>query len=222
MVAVPARVRILLALAMSACLAAGVVTYPSVDMVAMDNAVLVRAMGSELLIGISIALVLQLCFAALYIVGRTIDIQAGYGLALLIDPTTRAQTPLFGTMFALLAGIVFFAINGHHDLLRLVAASLEFVPLGAQGMLFEPERIFVLLGGAMTLALGIGAALMATLFAADVGLALLSRALPQMNVLILGLQVKGILAIVVGATSMLFTAPRLVELVRMMFRFFAG
>ncbi|WP_026942504.1 flagellar biosynthetic protein FliR [Hellea balneolensis] len=54
----------------------------------------------ELFIGVMTMLTLQWAFAAILTAGRAIDIQAGYGLALLIDPTTRTQMPLNGTVFA--------------------------------------------------------------------------------------------------------------------------
>jgi flagellar biosynthesis protein FliR len=57
----------------------------------------------ELMLGLIPVLILHLLFGALYLAGRTIDVQSGYGLATLIDPTTRGQTPLVGTMFAYLS-----------------------------------------------------------------------------------------------------------------------
>jgi len=87
----------------------------------------------ELFLGSVFVMALQVMFGGLYVAGRTIDIQAGYGLAMLVDPTSRVQTPLVGTLFALIAGMVFFGMNGHLELLRLMSASLQAIPLGAAG-----------------------------------------------------------------------------------------
>src|SRR5438270_491160 len=70
---------------------------------------LLAAAGSELILGILFAVILQAAFAAIYVAGRTIDLQAGFGLAVLIDPTSNASTPLIGTLLAMLAGMLFFA-----------------------------------------------------------------------------------------------------------------
>jgi len=73
---VPVLVRVVLSLALATLL---VVSTPSI---AMTAAAAPFAVGmGELVIGLSIALGLQLAFAAILTVGRAIDIQAGFGLA---------------------------------------------------------------------------------------------------------------------------------------------
>jgi flagellar biosynthetic protein FliR len=86
----------------------------------------------ELFLGLVPVVVLQFLFGALNVAGRTIDIQAGFGLAMQIDPTTRSQLPLAGTIFGYAAAATFFAANGHLQLLRFFAASLRAVPLAAE------------------------------------------------------------------------------------------
>ena len=51
-------------------------------------------------------------------------------VANLIDPVTRAQAPLIGTALNLMAVAIFFAVDGHHMLVRAVAFSLEHFPPG--------------------------------------------------------------------------------------------
>ncbi len=153
------------------------------------------AAARELMLGLTPVLALQVMFGALYMVGRTIDIQSGFGLALLIDPTTRNQMPLVGTIFAYLAGAMFFALDGHHDLLRFFAASLEIVPVGGVS---EGGNITALTAYVFTtflVAFGLGAATILAMFLADLSIAMLSRTVPQMNALLLGIQVKALLVI---------------------------
>jgi flagellar biosynthesis protein FliR len=149
----------------------------------------------ELMLGLIPVMVLQILFGALYMAGRTIDIQSGYGLAMLIDPTNRGQLPLVGTIFAYIAGAVFFAMNGHHDVLRFFAASLDLVPLGASR---EGGNILALSAFMFTTfltAFATGSAVILVLFLTDLAIAMLSRTVPQMNALLLGIQVKALLLI---------------------------
>lgn len=150
----------------------------------------------ELMLGLIPVLVLNLMFAALYVAGRTLDIQSGFGLALLIDPATRGQTPLVGTLLAYLAGAMFFAMNGHHEMLRFFAASLEVVPLGAAHAAAGFEALSAYIFVIFLIGFGVAGAAILVLFVADIVIALLSRTVPQMNALILGIQVKAALLLI--------------------------
>ena len=169
----------------------------------------------ELLVGIVFVLAFQLTFGALHLAGRTVDIQAGFGLAGLIDPTTQNQSPLVGTLFALAAAAVFFAMNGHHDLLRLFAASLEAVPLGTAEAPRSLGPLAAFVSVIFLAALGVAGAAILGLFLADMAIALMSRTLPQMNVLVLGFQVKTLLLLVVLPIAFGFAGALLARLMAM-------
>jgi flagellar biosynthetic protein FliR len=149
------------------------------------------------MLGTIFVLAFQLAFGALYVAGRTIDIQAGFGLALLIDPKSNSQMPLVGTLFAYAAGAMFFAFGGHIALLKLFAASLHLIPLGTWAMPHSIERISAFASLTFLMAFGVAGASVLSLFLADLVIALLSRTVPQMNVLVLGFQIKTILLLLV-------------------------
>lgn len=172
--------------------------YPDVALVNEASAATLLIGGArELFLGLVPVVVLQMMFGGLYMTGRSIDIQAGFGLALIIDPTTRGQTPLMGTLFAYLAGATFFAMNGHLDLLRFFAASLEAVPLGSANEYAPLARITSYVFIVSLIALGVGGAVILALFLTDIVIAMLSRTVPQMNALLLGIQVKAIVVLAV-------------------------
>src|SRR5262249_53600665 len=102
---IPPAFRAMFGAGVAACI---VSAHPSAALIS-DFSVgnLVVSALRELMLGAVFVMAFQLTFGALYMAGRTIDIQAGYGLAMLIDPTTKAQTPLVGTVFAYAAGAVF-------------------------------------------------------------------------------------------------------------------
>jgi hypothetical protein len=90
------RVRLCIVLALAGCLA-GTASLST----ALEPGALIAAAVTELLLGLLIAFGFQVAFASLSFAGRALDVQAGYGLALVIDPGSRAQSPMFGTLFSL-------------------------------------------------------------------------------------------------------------------------
>lgn len=210
---VPPIVRLILAISLAAWLVAG---HPDQSWRApfWPVGLPVVAMG-ELFLGITLALALQLAFGAMLWAGRAIDIQAGFGLAMVIDPTTRASMPLAGTLFAYAAGAVFFAIGGPHDLLAIWAASLEAVPLGAASIGGgDPGVLMEYMGAVFLMAVGLAGVMLLVLFLLDLAIAFLSRTLPQMNVLVLGFQVKAIATLLVLPLALSLSAGLFVRLLR--------
>ena len=169
---------------------------------------------SELFLGATLALTLQWAHAAILTMGRAIDVQAGFGLALLIDPTSRAQVPLVGTIFAYAAGAAFFSMDGPADLLAIWAESLRQIPLGSAGV--DPN-IAVLLAYISTvffLAAGLAGIVLLTLFMIDLTVAFLSRTLPQMNVLLIGFQVKTMALLLTLPLAITYSSSVFIRIVR--------
>jgi len=195
LIRMPALFRMLFGLGLSACL---VSANPGSALITDMGAAAVFIAGlRELMLGMMFVLVFQLAFAALYLAGRTIDIQAGFGLALLIDPTTRAQTPLVGMLLAYAAGAVFFAMDGHIQLLGLLSASLEAIPIGRWTLAGSLAPLLAFTSMVFLAAFGVAGASILVLFLVDLVIALLSRTVPQMNVLVLGFQIKTIVLLLV-------------------------
>lgn len=172
------------------------------------------AIVSELFLGISLALALQLAFAALLTVGRTIDIQAGFGLSMLIDPATRSQVPLAGTLLSYAAGAIFFLTSGPADLLALFSQSVEQVPLGTGVVDGRLDALLGYIGSVFALAFGAAGLIILTLFIVDMAIAFMSRTLPQMNVLLLGFQVKTLVVLAVLPVAVALSAGLLLRLLR--------
>lgn len=210
------RVPMLVRLLLSIGLAMGLVgTVPaaaaSIDLRAGP---LIQYAASELMLGMLLALALQLAFAAILTAGRVIDIQSGYGLAILVDPATRTQMPLIGTVLAYLGGVLFFASEGPRQLLAILALSIERVPIGSASLV-DPAPIVAYLSALFLLALGLVGVVMLVLFVLDIAVAYMSRTLPQMNVLLFGFQVKAIAAIAVLPVAVALSASIYLKLFRL-------
>lgn len=209
---VPGTIRMLLAIALAAWLVAGhpAQTWQSSTL----SAGLFMTALTELLLGIALALALQLAFAALLTVGRTLDLQAGFGLATLIDPTSRAGTPLIGTLFAYAAGATFFATGGLADLLAIWDASITQVPLGAAPLAGNLPALGAYISAIFLMAFGAAGVAMLVLFLIDLAIAFMSRTLPQMNVLMLGFQLKTLAILLVLPLALALSASLYLRMIR--------
>ena len=210
---VPAIIRVLLSISLAAWLT---FAFPSLsyERITSESPFLFIALG-ELFLGMILALTLQWAHAAVLTAGRAIDVQAGFGLALLIDPNTRGQIPLTGTLFAYIAGATFFAVGGAHDLIAIIAQSLKNTPLGSAGFEFELATLLSYISLVFVLAIGLSGVVLLTLLMIDLTVAFLSRTLPQMNVLLIGFQVKTLAVLATLPLAVSLSAAQYVRIVRL-------
>lgn len=199
---IPPLIRVLVGLALGMALVGG--HQDGLVRALSESSSLVTVAAGELLIGGAIALCLQLAFGAVLWAGGGVDVQAGFGLAMVADPTTQAQMPLAGTVFAYVVAAVFFTGGGMFDLLALWSVSFEILPFASNGWSLDVSALATLLGSTFVIGIGLFALIMLVLFLLDLAIAFMSRTLPQMNVLLLGFQVKSM--------AMLVTLPIAVAL----------
>ncbi|MEP1422324.1 MAG: flagellar biosynthetic protein FliR [Erythrobacter sp.] len=208
---VPITVRVLLSISLSIWL---IVARPELVARVSEAESFVLMVFGELLVGVGLALGLQLAFAAIVWSGRALDIQAGFGLATLADPTTNARIPLAGTILSYGAGIIFFTIGAHYDLIALWAASFDALPIGYQQLQPDIGAIASVLSTLFLLAVGLVGVSMLSIFLTDLTIAFLSRTLPQMNVLLLGFQVKAMVMLVTLPICLTFAMGIYLRIIR--------
>jgi len=202
---IPVAVRGLFILALSALFVMGLNISPIFTH--LDVGTLVLAALSELMIGGILAFGLFATFTAFHLGGRIIDMQIGFGVANIFDPVTRSQSPLLGTLLNLTALMVFFAANGHHLLLRGIAYSLEKAP---PGKLFSTPDLAPLishLSAMFALGVALVAPVMITLLLVDIGLATISRTMPQVNVFFVSMPLKVFVGLTMLAVSVHYMPP---------------
>lgn len=184
----PPSVRVALVLALAASLALPV---PRGAGYATSLGWLFGAVLSEAALGAMMALGVNMAFAAFTIGGRLVDVQVGFGLGQVFDPMTRQQMPVIAAAFNQLALVGFFLFDGHHALLRGLTLSLEAVPPGS-GWMLEAGLTALLRQAVQMFSLGFAmvAPVVVCLMLVELGLGVLSRNLPQMNALVVGVPIK--------------------------------
>lgn len=206
LVGLPVNVRVLLVLALAAMLVSGMAGNLYAAVPTAPGALAVAALN-ELALGSLLAFALLAGFAAFQLGGRILDIQLGFGVAQLIDPTTRGQAPLLGTILNMAAVLLFFAVGGHRLLLKGLAYSLYAVPPGSSLSGIPPRLLIEQFGAMFVNAILVAGPVVIVVLMVDVALAIMSRTLPQLNIFIIGLPLKILVGLVVLAIAMGSFAP---------------
>jgi flagellar biosynthesis protein FliR len=206
-VSMPAMVRLLVAIALACVISLPFGATPAVA--PADVGALVQAILREASIGATLGLGILMAFAGFALAGNLIDVQIGFGMAQVFDPSTRARLPILSAVFGLFAAVFFFIVDGHHAVMRGVAFSVERFPAG-QGWMAQgaAEPLVKQMAALFTLGFALAAPVVLGLLLVEFALGVVSRNLPQMNMLVMGIPVKilvGLLALSVWATS--FGAP---------------
>jgi flagellar biosynthetic protein FliR len=168
-------------------------------------------MFTEFMVGMVLGFAIRFVMSAFEIAGELIGVQMGINLMSTLDPVAAAgQTPVVGQFMGLLTMLVFFAIDGHHLMFEALVASFHLVPpLHVHLSGFLVESVLKLGIGMFVLALKVGAPVMTALFIVTLGMGILGRSIPQLNVMLnsvpvtigIGLLVLGLSLPLVGSIA---------------------
>lgn len=212
---VPVRIRIIFLISLAFLLTA--VLPPTAPPATLAD--LFAAFLAELLLGGALAFGVFAAFGVFLFGGRILDFQMGFGVASLIDPATRTQSPLIGTILNMMAVAGFFLVNGHHLMLRGLAYSFERIPPGTGIREFALGPVVAEFGLMFTYGLVLVAPAVFALLLLDAGLAIAARTMPQINMFIVGLPLKIFVGLMVLAISLVYMGPFLAKVYASIFRY---
>ncbi|MDG2977891.1 flagellar biosynthetic protein FliR [Latilactobacillus curvatus] len=176
---------------------------------AMSVVIFALAALKETLLGLAMGYVSQLVFQAVIMAGSLIDFQNGFSMGRAYDRTMEVSSSQFGRMYYWLALAVFFMLNLHLELFRAVMLSFTIVPLGTATLTNASVKgVVILTSKTLAMAFNVAAPLIIAVMVIDIVLGILSRSVPQMNVLMLSLSLKS----TVGMIIFLIMLPNVVEL----------
>ncbi len=198
-VSVPARLRIVLAAAIT-LLVAPLVSEPSG--VAALSAAGALITIQQVIIGVALGFCLQLLFEAVSLGGELIANSMGLSLSYNLDPLRGESTPALSQLYTVLVTLIFLLLDGHLALIRILVAGFRTLPigtagLGAKGLWTVASWGSTLFSGALTVALP-G---MTALLVANLAFGVMSRAAPTLNLFAVGLPISlvfGLMVIVAG------------------------
>jgi flagellar biosynthesis protein FliR len=148
-------------------------------------------MVTQILIGGSIGFVLQLIFQAVSYGGVLIGQAMGLGFAEMISPMASTSSPVLGQYYLVMVSLLFLAMDGHLQVIALLADSFRSLPPGAAG-LDEKSLWAVAMAGSDLFKGALRVALpgMTALLLVNIGFAATSRASPSMNLFAVGFPIS--------------------------------
>lgn len=153
--------------------------------------------GREILIGLALGFVLQLAALAVRVGGELIGQEMGFAMAHQVDPQTGVSMPVVAQLYDGLFLVGFLAVDGHHWLIRALSDSFARAPvgdLGGTGRLSAAiEALFLQMFSAGVV---FAAPVMVLMFLVSVMIALLGRAVPQINLMDIGFTLRILAALV--------------------------
>lgn len=153
--------------------------------------------GMELFLGYVLGLVVNLFFYIPLMAGSVIDMQMGLSMASTYDPASGIQVTATSTLLNVLMSLLFFAANGHHTLIRIFLVSGRVVPFGAValGENFYEAIIQIFLDCTL-LGVKLAMPILAAELMGQVGMGILMKAIPQINVFAINIELKVIIGLV--------------------------
>ncbi len=162
----------------------------------------------ETLFGLGLGYVTSLIFTTMEIAGQLVDFQVGFSMASIYDASMGMQASYFGKIYYWITISVFFLLNMHHIMLETLIKSFEYIPLATIDIgAFKAEGIVVMFSNIFELALNLAAPIIIVVLITDIILGVISRTVPQINVLMLGMPLKTM----VGFTITMFTLSYLMN-----------
>ncbi len=210
-------VRVLLSLMLSCVMVSGMHVAPAPTTLTLGPVIFAAMM--EVAVGATMAFGVMAAFGAFSLAGKILDIQSGFGMGSVYDPVTRAGAPVFATMLNMVAVVVFFGLDAHHALLRGIAFSLQQVGPGAGFSDLTADAVVRQFGLMFSLGIALIIPVMLCLLLVEVGLAVISRVLPQMNVFIVLVPVKLFAGISIFALTIVVLAPAMSRVYASIFLF---
>ncbi|MFT5871347.1 MAG: flagellar biosynthetic protein FliR/FlhB [Clostridium sp.] len=185
------------------------VNYGNVKLID-NNTALIMFCVAEVITGLTLGFITKFCFFSAQMAGQLMDFQVGFSMMSIFDPVSNENVTLLGTLLYRVSIVMFFVVDGHHMLIRAIIDSFNVVDIGkfilAEGTAMMMVKIFIEF---FTLGLKIAIPIILIIIITDLSMGLVSRTVPQLNVMILGMPIK----MLVGLSCFVLVLPALVKLI---------
>ena len=196
--AVSVRIRVLLAFVLTWMI------YPLTDWPVLDptSAEGLKAIFAQVFIGVLMGLLLQIVNAALIIGGQAVSASMGLSMENVVDPS-MGNVPVIAQFFVICSTLIFLGLGGHVLVISLLLESFMLVRIGSVIELQQLLELTIEWSAMMFLgAILIGLPLMASLLFINIGLGIITRAAPALNIFAVGFPAMILAGIVLLSLSM--------------------
>ncbi|HEX3037495.1 MAG TPA: flagellar biosynthetic protein FliR [Oscillospiraceae bacterium] len=184
-------------------------TYPLVPAQALEISsflVFFVVAIKELLVGFIIGFIIQMFMSIIQVSGEMIDMQLGVSMSKVYDPASNVSMPLSASYINIMFILIFFAANGHLTLVQIFTKLCTIVPYGDQLTSASVYQNLVSMFSLILIyAIKISLPVLAAEFITEIAVGLVMRAVPQIDVFTISIQLK----VIIGFAVILIMVPPL-------------
>lgn len=174
---------------------------------------------SEFVIGLSYGLISSVFMNAVYLAGAIIDLNIGLSIISVISPQDEQEIPVSANLLYLLGIMIFLVTDMHHVLIKGIMDSFKILPVGTGIFDFTGAYQFNdYISTSLTIGFQLSAPFIFTMLMLDIILGLLSKAMPSMNIFVLGMPLKILTGLVLYLILMPYYANQMGYLFEDMFQ----
>ncbi len=145
-----------------------------------DNLIMLAVL--ELVVGLCLGFLTRMFFFAVSMAGEMISVALGLGQAQIFNPLMGSQGNAMEQFLVMFATLVFLAINGHHLMIQGLIQSFGTIPVGNVNInVIELRKIVLAAQEMFVIAVRMAAPIVISMLVIQIGIGLLSRAVPQME-----------------------------------------
>lgn len=178
-----------------------------------QNDILILALR-EALIGVALGFVTRFFFFAIAMAGELVSISMGLGQAQIFNPMAGSMGNAMEQFYTLLATLIFLSFNGHHLMIQGLVESFSTAPIAQMTLgLATFGDIVLKMQDYFIVGIKIASPVMISMMVVQMGMALLSRVVPQINVLVTSSSVTVLLGFVIMFISLPLLAMQMSGLI---------
>ena len=165
----------------------------------------------ELVMGLAMAFMVRMVLETANLAGEYLSFQMSMTMVNLMDPQTGAQVPVVSRLVYIVFTLLFLFANGHLIVIKALVDSFKVAPPGLM-VLWSPlafSEIMLGIGRMYILSVKVAAPVVGLLFCCKVSFGIVAKAVPQMQVLFVGMPLYILAGLVLIGMSMDFW-PRLI------------
>lgn len=179
--------------------------------VPMDQTIVIQSvvvfvviMVKELIFGFLIGFIMNLFLSTLILAGEFMDMQIGISMSKIYDPASNVSMPVSASLLNAMLMVIFFLTNGHLTLIQVFYHSASAIPFGElvlSDVLFK--NLALMFSDILVYSIKMSMPLLAAELIAEMGVGLIMKAVPQINVFVINLQLK----IIIGFVMLFLLVP---------------
>ena len=151
---------------------------------------------AEMGVGLALNLVIRFFLFIPEQAGELVDTQMGMAMARNYDPGAQSNSTINASLLSQLMLILFFMGNGHVTLIRLMLTSGNLVPYGSAALGPTTADLgLTLFTECMLLSIKMGFPLLAAELLGQMGMGILMKVIPQINVFAMNIELKVIIGL---------------------------